>query len=458
LFRKGGGQQNCILACVPKVVYNSSMEQKVGLFIRENDLISPDRAVGVGASGGIDSMALLFLLKRMGFLVCALHFEHGIRGEESRADADFVRRYCQENNIPFVMESGDAPEYAKQHKLSLESAARELRYAFFERSGLEAVATAHHMDDNAESILMHIARGCGIDGLAGIHMRQDRIVRPFLCVTRQEIEAYAQENRISYVTDKTNADVRYTRNRVRHLVMEELKKINPDIAGAFGRLSQNAQETMRMIGAQADRVSVAYDEFGGSVDAAVLHSLDEPVAREVLLRMCAHAGYRTDIELVHIKSVLELCRTGAFMQIKKGIFAKYLYGRLIIYKKSDRINDVSFCVPLADETHIPGGVIRKTAECLNKRNEDRFCETFGHLPDDAVVRSRKAGDVFAPFGSGEKKLKDYMIDQKIPREMRDSVPLVATGNRIIWVVGYAISRDFAVRIEDETTRLTYSKG
>ena len=446
------------LACALKVVYNSSMEQKVGLFIRENGLLSPDQAVGVGVSGGIDSMALLFLLRRLGFPVCALHFEHGIRGEESLADAEFVRAYCKENDIPFTMESGNAPAYAKESKLSLESAARELRYAFFERSGMATVATAHHMDDNAESILMHIARGCGVRGLVGIHMRQGSFVRPFLCVTRQEIEAYAKENGIPYVTDKTNADLRYTRNRVRRRVLGELKTINPDINAAFDRLAQNAQEIARMICRQADLVPVEYGESGGSVDASLLHGLDEPVAHEVLLRICAHAGLPADIDMVHIKSILELCRTGAFLHIKNGVFAKYQYGRLIISKKSDKINDVSFCVPLAGKTYFPGGVIRKTAGILNKRNRDKFCETFGALPADAVVRNRRPGDVFAPLGSGEKKLKEYLIDLKVPREMRDSVPLVATGSRIIWVVGYAISRDFAVRGDGEAIGLTYSKG
>ncbi len=440
-----------------KVVYNSSMEQKVELFIRENGLLRPDRPVGVGVSGGIDSMALLFLLKRLGFCVHALHFEHGIRGEESLADAAFVRGYCRENNIPFTMESGDAPRFARDRKLSLEEAARELRYAFFARCGLHEVATAHHMDDNAESILMHIVRGCGIGGLKGIRVRQDGFVRPFLCVSRQEIEEYAAENAIPYVTDRTNEDLRFARNRVRHRVFLELKKINPDVAGAFARLAGNAQEVARMIGRQADVIPVEYNESGSSVDAETLRALDGPVAHEILLRMCAHAGLCADIELAHIRSVMRLDRTGTFTHIKNGVFAKFLYGRLIIYKKSDKINDVCFCVPLTEETHIPGGVIKKTRGSLNRRNTNKYCETFGALPADAVVRTRRPGDVFAPFGSGEKKLKEYLIDSKIPGEMRELLPLVATGNRIVWVVGYAISRDFAVRGGEEAIQLTYSK-
>lgn len=434
------------------------MEQKVECFIKQNGLLSREEITGVGVSGGIDSMALLFLLKELGYPVRALHYEHGIRGEASRADAEFVRQFCSRNNIPFVMESGDVPGYAKAGKLSLEAAARRLRYEFFEKTGGTSVATAHHMDDNAESVMMNIARGCGIGGLTGISMRSGIIVRPFLCVRRSEIEEYAKVHAIPHVTDQTNFDTRYTRNRMRHIVLKELEKINPAVADAIGRLSGNAAQIERMIGRLASEVPVSSGENESSVDAGRLRELDEPVAAEVLLRMCDRAGGRTDIEKSHIESVLDLDRTGAEIHIKNGIFAKYQYGRLIIYKKSDRINDVSFCVPLSDETVFPGGAIRKMQGSLNPDNRDKFCESFCILPEGAVVRTRRRGDIFAPFGSGEKKLKEYMIDEKIPREQRESVPLVAVGNRIIWVVGYAISKDFAVSDINRMVSLRFYKG
>ena len=434
------------------------MEQKVESFIQQNGLLSRDEVTGVGVSGGIDSMALLFLLKESGYPVRALHYEHGIRGEASRADAEFVRRFCSRHNIPFVMGSGDVPGFAKAHKIGLEAAARRMRYEFFENAGEARIATAHHMDDNAESVIMNITRGCGIIGLAGISIRSGIVVRPFLCVRRSEIEEYARQHSIPHVTDMTNFDTRYTRNRTRHLVMKELAKINPAVVEAIGRLSRNAIEMNRMIARLADEVPVSADENGSSLDAGILRELDEPVAAEVVLRMCDLAGSRTDVERSHIEAVFDLDRTGAEIHIKNGIFAKYQYGRLIIYKKSDRINDVSFCVPLQEETVFPGGVIKKIKGALNPNNRDKFCESFDVLPEDTVVRTRRSGDIFAPFGSGEKKLKDYMIDEKIPSELRGSVPLVAVGNRIIWVVGYAISRDFAVSDINSMVSLKFYKG
>jgi len=434
------------------------MERKVESYIKQNNLICAGERVGVGVSGGVDSMSLLFVLKNLGYRLIALHFEHGIRGEASRADAAFVREVCAREDIPFLMGSADVPAYAREHKMSLEAAARVLRYEFLMGAGADKVATAHHMDDNAESVLMNIARGCGIGGLSGIDARAGNLVRPFLCVRRAEIEAYAKERSIPHVTDQTNFDMRYTRNRVRHGLMRELEKINPAATEALCRLSRYAAEYGRVIGRLADGVPLSPEPGGSGVSAALLHSLDQPVAAEVLLRMCGIAGSRADVSRAHIDAMMALSRTGAEIPVKYGIFAKYNYGRLIIYKKSDRMNDISFCVPLGTVTVFPGGTIKKEKGVLDPHNRDKNSECFGRIPEGAVVRTRRPGDVFAPFGSGEKKLKDFLIAKKIPREARDALPLVADGNRIIWVVGVQVSAVYAVSEPGECIRLRYGKG
>jgi len=433
------------------------MEQKVESFIKENNLICTGETVGVAVSGGVDSMSLLCLLKDLGYTVCALHFEHGIRGEASRADAAFVGEYCAREGIPFFMKSADVPAYARNQKMSLEAAGRELRYAFLLGAKADKVATGHHMDDNAESVLLNIARGCGVNGLTGIDVKSGVLVRPFLCLKRSEIEEYAKLKNIPYVTDHTNFDMRYTRNRIRHGVMPGLEKINPSAVDALCRLSQNAREYARLIGALADKVPLSPAPGGAGVSAALLRALDQPVAAEVLLRMCAAAGSRADVSSAHIGAMLGLSRTGAEIPIKNGIFAKYNYGTLIIYKKSDRIKDISFCVPLKRVTEFPGGTIRREKGALDTHNKDKNSECFGRIPEGAVVRTRRNGDVFAPFGSGEKKLKDFLIDEKIPKEERDRLPLVAEGSRIIWVVGVQVSAQYAVGEKGECIRLKYNK-
>jgi tRNA(Ile)-lysidine synthase len=433
------------------------MERKVASFIKQNHLICAGERVGVAVSGGVDSMSLLFLLKNLGYSVLALHFEHGIRGEDSRADALFVRTFCAKEKIPFLLGSADVPSYARARKMSLEAAGRVLRYQFLLDADVDKVATAHHMDDNAETILMNIARGCGVGGLTGIDLEAGRLIRPFLCLRRADIEAYAKEKSIPYVTDKTNFDMHFVRNRIRHGVMPELEKVNPAVTVMLDRLSENAREYARMIKELADAVPVESKNNEASVDAKALWSLSQPVAAEVLFRMCGIAGSPTDVTRAHIEGMLSLRRTGAEIPVKNGIFAKYGYGRLIIYKKDDRIKDISFCVPLRDKTVFPGGVIKKEKGTVNPHNSDKNCECFGHLPADAVVRTRRPGDVFRPFGSGEKKLKDFLIEKKIPREERDALPLVADGRRIIWVAGVAMSADYAVDASGEGIKLKYNK-
>ena len=199
-------------------------------------------------------MVLLFLLKKLGYDVTALHFEHGIRGEESLSDAAFVKEQCDINDIPCIIGHGDIPAYSADNKCSIETAARLMRYDFLSSRGFVSVATAHHMDDNAETVLQHILRGTGIKGLTGIPKRNGCIVRPLLCVTRAEIEEYAASNGIPYITDSTNSDTKYSRNRVRSEVMPILRRVNPNAESAIIRLSENASSVMKMIEDAADEM------------------------------------------------------------------------------------------------------------------------------------------------------------------------------------------------------------
>lgn len=418
------------------------MENRVEKYIRDNDLFEKGDSIGVAVSGGADSMVLLFLLKKLGYDVTALHFEHGIRGEESVSDAAFVKDQCEKNGIPCIVGHGDIPAYSADNKCSIETAARLMRYDFLSSQGFRSIATAHHMDDNVETVLQHILRGTGIKGLTGIPKRNGCIVRPFLCVTRAEIEEYAASNGIPYITDSTNSDTRYSRNRVRSEVMPVLRKVNPNADLAIIRLSENAASVMKMIGDAADEVDVELGDGRASVSRDDLLAVPEPVAQHVLYRMFCHIGQMIDIEKEHYGEILSLQRTGAEKHIKNGCYARFEYGRIVIFRKDGETD--CFCVPFEKKTVYPGGRILTEDGVPFAVNDDRNEEFLRCIPEGSVVRTRKTGDMFHPLGGKMKKLKDYFIDMKIPADKRDGIPLLAYGSEIIWVVGYNISDDYKV--------------
>ena len=433
------------------------MEKKVFDYIVKYDLVNKGETIGVATSGGVDSMVLLFLLKKFGYSVKALHFEHGIRGEESLRDARFVEDFCKKNSIPFVLGHADVPVYANENKLSIETAARKLRYEFFDSCKTDKIAVAHHADDQVETILQHITRGSGIKGLVGMMPRSGKIIRPLLCVTKDEIMDYCVLNNISYVCDSTNDDIQYSRNKIRHNVIPELKKINPNLTNAFLRLSSFAHDSLALIKEQAENVPFKTEDGEVFCDAELLKKQNKAVAAYVLYRMFCAAGQEVDIESGHYDEILALDRTGAKKHIKNGYYAKYSYGMLIISnKQSTIINKDAYCVSFSDVVDFPGGRIEKENAKFSLSNQDKTCECFSFIPEDAVVRTRREGDVFIPLGGRRKKLKDYLINEKIPAEKRDDIPLLASGSNILWVVGYAISDDYKVKNAAEYVALKYT--
>ena len=440
-----------------KNCYNRNMEQQVLDFIAEQELILPGETVGVAVSGGMDSMALLFLLHKLGFAVKALHFEHGIRGQASKDDAEFVRRVCLEKGIPFVSESADVPAYAKERKQSIETAARILRYDFFSRSGCKKIATAHHADDCAESILMHVLRGSGLAGLVGIQPKNGRIIRPLLCVSKTEIRQYIRDNQIPFCEDETNFDLSYRRNYLRREIMPKLREINPALTDALLRLSRGAQDVQTLLRRQAEKIRVIRTEHTRRIDRRELLACNEQVAARLLFDLCAELGQEHDLEYPHISEMLGLAMTGAHKHIKGRIYARCEYGSLILYTQEEPKPE-AYCVPFsAEKTVFPAGILQRESRPYQK-NAQKDLEFFGRIPKDAVVRTRRAGDVFCPLGSGQKKLKDYFIDIKLPRSARDRVPLLASGREIIWVIGCGISERYKVTDAGTCIALHYIKG
>ena len=213
------------------------MLEKFESFVSDNNLFSKDDRILIALSGGVDSVVLSHLMCRANYKISLAHCNFHLRDEESNRDEAFVRRWAKENNIPLFVKEFDTYQYMKENKLSLEMAARDLRYNWFnsllESEGFTCLCTAHHLDDSIETFFINLLRGTGIAGLHGIKVKNDKIVRPLLFATREEILSYAKQNNISYVEDSTNSETKFTRNKIRHNLFPVLREINPNFEFAL---------------------------------------------------------------------------------------------------------------------------------------------------------------------------------------------------------------------------------
>lgn len=277
-------------------------------FISSCSMLQPGTKVLCAVSGGADSVCLLHWLsshsEELEIEVEAAHFEHGIRGEESVRDMEFVMHLCEEWNIPLTVERALVPAYAGEHSLGIEEAARNLRYDFLYRTarkrGCTRIATAHNADDNVETVLFNLARGTGLSGLCGIPPVRDQIVRPLLTTSRREIEEYLSENGLPHVEDSTNENTEYSRNRIRREVVPVLRELNPNLEAAVSRMSgllRSDEEYLDLLAGEF--IKEFYN--GESVPSKRLAALPEPVKSRVIRQLCPNP-----LSLVHVSDIAKL--------------------------------------------------------------------------------------------------------------------------------------------------------
>lgn len=443
----------------------NSLPEDVERFMLENELLPRGGKVLVGFSGGADSVALLMVLCRLapkyGWTVLAAHYNHGIRGVGAEEDELFCRDLCEEKGVQFFSESGDVPAYARENGLSIETAGRLMRYEFLERiaerKGCDAIAVAHHMDDNAESIMLHLIRGSGLSGLTGMKPKRDNIIRPLLAVRKEEIQEYLELEGVLYRTDETNLIPEGSRNRVRLDIVPYLEEhINPAIVPTLCGMAELLAQDEAYLSGEARR---ALDE--ARTDEGILREkvaeLPYPIKTRVIRLALAEAGAVVDIERVHVEAVAELltARTGARLMLPH-IEAWTSYD-LIKFGKPTQAE--AFETPLAEgrvETPLGAFVITRSdgTEGFFKSSTTAFLdldkvEAMGAPP---VIRTRRDGDRFRPVGSpGRRKLKDYLIDRKVEREKRDCIPLVACGSEVLFVAGHAASEN--AKVDGNTARM-----
>lgn len=412
--------------------------------------------VAVATSGGCDSMALLHYLssasKKGGFNVVALNVEHGIRGEESLRDTKFVKKYCEEHEIPVLCYAVDCRKKSYEDKLSLEEAARILRYDSFadalKNGKCDFVATAHHSRDNAESVLFNLFRGTGVKGLSGIKNR-GAIIRPFIKVSKEEIENYAKTNGVPYVTDSTNLSDEPTRNFIRLNVLPRIREIFPDAEKSIGKLSDIAAEQSEYIEKQANAlISVV----GCGVKIAL--PADDVLVKTAAITAFKICGIEKDWEKVHADDVLSLVKkeTGKTIILPRNVKARRDYDSILIYKEKTKNEDYSKLeIPFETGEYDFGGRKLKIFETPKPQDlKNGLYLDADKIPLDAVIRTKRIGDVFEKFGGGTKSLGDYLTDKKIPKDERDTLPLIASGKIVYAIFGVAISEK--VKTDDSTVR------
>lgn len=398
--------------------------------IRRYDMVSPGDNVVCAVSGGADSMSLLMALyllrEKLQIQVSAAHFNHGLRGEESDRDEVFVRDFCERLDIPFFCGSGPV----KPGKKGLEAAARDARYAYL-KTLPGKIATAHTANDNAETVLMHMVRGTGLKGLGAIAPVNGRLIRPMLLVTRQEVLAFLEEYRISYVTDSSNETDAFLRNRLRRHVMPLLEQENP-------RLAENL--SAMALGLREDESALAQMAQGKPLPTVrELRQMPPSLRSRTLMAFLEDCGVR-EPEREHItlaESLVFSHKPSARASFPGGVTVCRDYDRLKPLSRGQGLEPTVLACPGVTELPVLDlRVICAEAVCCTAKED-----CFTVLPQgQMILRARQAGDAIRLPG-GTKSLKKLFIDQKIPASRRDRIPVIADEKGVLGVYGFGPNRD-----------------
>ncbi len=415
------------------------MENKALAAIRKYNMLSIGDSVVVGLSGGADSCALLHFLttlrEDMKLQLYACHVNHMLRDGEADRDENFSRELCEKYDVPFFCLHIDVKSLALQHHESTETAGRNVRYSFFnetaERFGAK-IATAHTASDQAETVLLNMTRGCGIKGLCGIPPVRGRIIRPLIEATRKDVELYCKENKLTFVTDSTNLENVYTRNRIRHDVIPALQLINPSFEDTVLRMSETMKSTQLLLHELALK---ATDEAAvtGGYDAAKLRTLHDAVFSELVFILCCDLNITPEAR--HIELIRGILVSGGAVQLRENIYAVCKQGIFRIIRKTETTD---FSVPFSENISVYAGdrllSVRKT-ETISDIPKCCLINADA-VPDSAVFRYRKSGDKFClPKRNVTKLLKKLFNELKIPEERRNSLIVLADGDNILWIEG-----------------------
>ncbi|WP_297211736.1 tRNA lysidine(34) synthetase TilS [uncultured Flavonifractor sp.] len=454
------------------------MLETVKSLTAEYDMLPRGGRVLCAVSGGADSICLLHLLHAMGpeggFTVAAAHYHHGMRGQAADSDAAFVEQFCRERNIPCAVERGEVYAEARRRGLGVEETGRQLRYDFLRRAaeelGCTRIATAHNADDNLETLLLHLVRGAGLHGLAGIPPRRGEIVRPLLTTPRAEIEAYLKAHGLHHVEDCTNTDESYARNRIRRQVVPVLRQLNP-------RLTESAAETMGYLRADNDFMNAQaaaacsharWAEDDLVIEARYLAQLPSAIAPRAARRLLEMTGDgKTDCSAAHLRAVVDLAAgedPSAVAFLPNGRLVQRVYKELLFTTQGDPPPPFH-PIPLNMEGETAPEGTPWRCSCRAVLCPPPGEETPGacYLARDAlegtpVLRPRQTGDEIAlPRRGGTKTIKKLFIEEKLPRRERELVPILADDRGVLAAAGFGPDKSRLARPGQDAYELIFWK-
>ena len=429
------------------------MLQKLQNHLQINFPFLKEKKLLLAVSGGIDSMVLVYLFKQLQFDFAVAHCNFQLRGNESNGDEDFVESICDSFSIPLFVQKFDAKQFAADYKLSIQLAARKLRYDWFyqllEKDNFDYLLTAHHLDDSLETFLINFSRGTGIDGLTGIPNQNDKIIRPLLPFSRNEIESFAKKNAIKWREDSSNASDKYLRNKLRHDIVPVLKELNPNLLTSFERTIANIKQSQSLVEDASKLVyKMVVEESGTLLKINLKELLKLPNYKAYLfqwLKQFEFTAWNDIYELVYAQSGKQVLSENHVLLKDRD--------SLLLYAKGNSAKNQVYCVdkeskgvkiPLNVSICNVSNIFNANSNCIFV-DEDKLCFPL-------TIRKWEEGDYFYPLGmQGKKKLSKYFKDEKLSLVDKANLWLLCSDNQIIWVIG--MRQDKRFKVETNTTNI-----
>ena len=429
------------------------MLSKLETHLSENFSFLKGKKILLATSGGLDSMVMADLFQKMNFDIAIAHCNFQLRGLESFGDQNFIQEYAERNKIPVFITQFDTENFAKDYKLSIQIAARTLRYDWFyellETKNYDYLLTAHHLDDNVETFLINLTRGTGLDGLTGIPEQNEKIIRPLLIFSRDEIEDYAKENNIQWREDSSNASDKYLRNKIRHHIVPILKELNPDFLSSFQKTQNYLQEAQNMV---EDASIMIYQQVAKEIGNEIHFDLKKmkqlPNYKSYLYQWLNEYNFSAweDIyDLVDAQSGKQVFSNNFVLLKNRGF--------LILSEKNKMETDIYFIQKNENEVKIPLNIsIYKVNEILETNVNTIFVDE-DKLQFPLEIKKWQEGDYFEPFGmhGKSKKVSKFFKDEKLSILEKQNIWILYSDNQIVWILG--MRQDNRFKIENTTKNI-----